>query len=192
MWNVRYAQEFYVYGEEPNKFFRDKLDQLPVGKLLLPAEGEGRNAVYAASKGWDVVAFDSSIEAIKKAKGLAFKNKVEIDYRLATFEEIELELNSFDAIAFIFAHNMPRKENHQKMLRFLKSGAAVILEGFSKNQLNYSSGGPRNLNLLFSSEELKSDFGSLSTMELQELMVDLNEGSDHRGMASVIRLLGVK
>lgn len=72
-WNERYSQAEYVYGETPNVFFAAQLDKLSAGTIILPCEGEGRNAVYAASQGWEVKAFDASEAGQKKALLLAEK-----------------------------------------------------------------------------------------------------------------------
>ncbi len=192
IWNQRYAQEEYVYGVNPNEFYKEELSKLQPGKILFPAEGEGRNAVYAAIKGWDVVAFDSSEEAKKKAEKLAEKNNVRLNYQTASIEEFEFEENSFDAIVLIYVHTMNREENHQKLLRLLKPGGVIILEGFSKEQLVNNSGGPRNLEMLFSEEELTRDFNDLKEKQITKTETELNEGQLHKGKASVIRLLGDK
>lgn len=189
MWNQRYAQEVFVYGTEPNEFFKTQLSLLPKGKVLLPAEGEGRNAAYAASKGWDVVAFDNSTSGKEKAEKLMNQKNVQFDYLIESFEEFEYEASSFDVIALIYAHTFNRKSNHQKILRFLKPGGILLLEGFSKKQINYSSGGPRNQNMLFSGEELKSDFPNCTTIELEETETELKEGPLHIGKASIIRAI---
>lgn len=191
-WNQRYAQEDYVYGIEPNKFFKNELLKLQPGKILFPAEGEGRNAVYAALNGWNVVAFDSSEEAKIKAVKLALKNKVAIVYINSSIEKFDYEENSFDAIVLIYVHTENREENHQKLLRFLKPGGILILEGFSKNQINNNSGGPRNLTILFSEYELKKDFNTLRNLNISLVKIELNEGLLHIGNASVIRLLANK
>ncbi len=192
MWNKRYAQKEYFYGKQPNEFFREQLLKLPPGRILLPAEGEGRNAVFAALKGWEVFAFDTSTEAKKKAEKLAKEKKAKITYNVMSFEEAEFEENSFDAIAFIFAHNINRNRNHRKLLNFLKPGGFLILEGFSKNQINNNTGGPPVIDLLFSKEELQDDFAGLSEKKIWEEDVFLNEGTNHAGTASVIRLTGRK
>ncbi|MFA6582392.1 MAG: class I SAM-dependent methyltransferase [Paludibacter sp.] len=192
IWNQRYAQEEYVYGVNPNEFYKEELSKLQPGKILFPAEGEGRNAVYAAIKGWDVVAFDSSEEAKKKAEKLAEKNNVRLNYQTASIEEFEYEENSFDAIVLIYVHTMNREQNHQKLLRMLKPGGVIILEGFSKEQLMNNSGGPRNSEMLFSEEELTRDFNDLKEKQITKTETELNEGQLHKGKASVIRLLGIK
>ena len=83
-WNDRYGRAEYAYGKEPNVFFKEQLDQLQPGKILLPAEGEGRNAVYAAEKGWQASAYDWSENAYKKAMQLAEEKKVNIDYQICS------------------------------------------------------------------------------------------------------------
>ena len=74
-WEIRYAEKQYAYGENPNVYFKEQLDKLKPGKILLPAEGEGRNAVYAAKQGWEVMAFDLSSEGKNKAEKLAAKKR---------------------------------------------------------------------------------------------------------------------
>jgi SAM-dependent methyltransferase len=193
-WNERYATQEYAYGVEPNEYFKEQLEKLNPGKILFPAEGEGRNAVYAAKSGWQVFAFDPSAEGKRKAENLASTNGVSIDYQLSGYENVNYTPHFFDCIVLIFAHTHPliRTEVHQKMTSFLKPGGTLILEGFSKNQIYYNSGGPRDVNMLFSKEEMEFDFSHLSKLKINEAEVDLNEGLFHQGRAAVIRILGVK
>lgn len=140
-WNVRYATDEYVYGTEPNLFFRENLLRLTPGKILLPAEGEGRNAVFAAKQGWQVTAFDNSIEGQRKALQLAKKEGVSISYLMNSFDSANFPTQYFDCIALIYTH-MPANErntNHRKLVSFLKPGGYLIIEGFSKNQLQFNS-----------------------------------------------------
>jgi len=192
MWDKRYAQPDYVYGLEPNVFFKENIDRLESGKILFPAEGEGRNAVYAAARGWDVVAFDSSVEAQKKALKLAQTRNVQIEYQHASYAQFQYKENAFDAIVLIFAHSPQRSQYHRNLLRFLKPGGMLILEGFAKVQIQQKSGGPSSIELLFSKEELREDFSTLSHMQIEEKEVFLSEGMFHNGGASVIRLIGIK
>ncbi|MCX7998787.1 MAG: methyltransferase domain-containing protein, partial [Leptospiraceae bacterium] len=103
-WNERYSLEEYVYGESPNIYFKEKLDSLPKGKILLPCEGEGRNAVHAAQKGFEVFAFDQSEVAQKKAFKLANKYGVKINYDVYEMESANYKEQSFDVLGLIFAH----------------------------------------------------------------------------------------
>lgn len=193
MWNKRYAQSDFVYGKEPNEFFKEQLALLaPNGKALFPGEGEGRNAVYASKLGWDVVAFDSSIEAKKKAEKLALENNTKINYSLNSFDDIDFEENTFDLIVLIFVHTENRLLDHQKLIRFLRPGGMLILEGFTKEQIQNNTGGPKSLELLFSKEKLEDDFAELSELKIWEEEIFLKEGEHYQGKANVIRLIGKK
>jgi len=199
-WNERFSHQEYAYGTEPNVFFRQSLDAYkPKGKILMPAEGEGRNAVYAAKTGLEVYAFDISEEGKRKALELAAKEHVRLHYELGNFAQLQLTQNRYDAIGLIFAHFPPeiKTEYYQKMIGLLKPGGLVILEGFSKENLelkkaNPQIGGPGQLELLFSIEEIKTDFPSLEILQLEKCLVELQEGKFHIGTGSVIRFIGKK
>lgn len=193
-WDERYSTDEYAYGEEPNHFIRQQLQKLRPGKILFPAEGEGRNAVYAATLSWRVSAFDLSAEGRRKALMLALKHNVFIDYRIGGFENTEFEAESFDCIALVFAHihSGKRSEYHQKLLSFLKPGGKLIMESFSKEQILRDSGGPKNPDMLYSVEDMKHDFSTLSELNIEKTETDLKEGDFHIGMASVIRIVGTK
>lgn len=193
-WNDRYSQKEYVYGIKPNEFFRKTLESLTVGRILLPAEGEGRNAVFAAKLGWDVTAFDFSASAMKKALDLAEKENVKINYSINSYVDYTSKDGLFDCIASIFVHPPKelRKQFHNKLLTFLKPSGKLILEGFSKNQINYNSGGPKDIEMLFSKEELLEDFKDVQKIELNETEAELNEGLFHKGLASTIQSFIIK
>jgi|SRR5690554_1936039 len=199
MWDERYSSKEYVYGKNPNTYLKEQLEKQDSGTILFPAEGEGRNAVYAAKLGWTVSAFDTSIEGKSKAFELAKENNVEIDYRVGQLSELNYKEEEFDAVALIYAHFPPtiRSEYHKLFDTYLKTGGMIILEGFSKNHLAYQAnnpkvGGPRDIDLLFSIDEIQSDFPNYEVIELQEKEIELNEGLYHKGKASVIRFTGRK
>lgn len=198
-WDERYNQEEFVYGIQPNEYLKEKLSGRDTGKILFVAEGEGRNAVYAAKLGWEVTAFDQSEIGKRKALQWAEKNDVSIDYRISDAEFFPVKESSFDAIAMIYSHfpNEKRKEIHQRISKALKPGGILILEGFSKehsrNQKdNPTAGGPRNPEMLWDLEELKSDFEGFDFLEAKIENVNLNEGNSHKGKASVVRIFAVK
>lgn len=198
-WNNRYKEKEYAYGEEPNEFFKETIEKLKLkGKLLLPAEGEGRNAVYASKKGIDVTAFDISSEGKIKAQELADKQNVSIDYKIGEFEEHNFELNSFDALGLIYAHFPEnKKELNNKMAELVKPNGYVFLEGFSLNNISYRErnpkiGGPTDIEMLYSIDEMKTTFKNFETILLEEKEIELKEGSFHNGLASVIRYIGKK
>ncbi|WP_282032351.1 class I SAM-dependent methyltransferase [Winogradskyella eximia] len=192
-WNERFGREEFIYGTEPNIFFKEQLDKLETGTLLLPAEGEGRNAVYAAAQGWEVSAFDISEQGKEKAMLLAKQHKVNINYEIASVLDYTSH-KQFDVIAFCYTH-FPidiRKTAHKQMLQLLKKGGTIIFEAFAKAQLNNDSGGPKNEAMLFSIDEVKQEFTRLDFKTLEEKTIELSEGNYHKGKAQVIRFIGVK
>lgn len=198
-WEERYAAPEYAYGEEPNQFLKEQLALLRPGRILLPADGEGRNSVYAAKQGWDAVAFDMSSEGKKKADALAAKFGVEVEFHVGLIQEMEFPKESFDALALIYAH-FPvdfRQQWHRKLASYLKPGGTLILEGFSKEHLELSEknpkvGGPKNIDMLFSLEELQGDFQDFELLECCGHTVHLEEGVYHVGESSVTRLVARK
>ncbi len=199
IWNKRYSDENYVYGVEPNNFFREQLLKLTPGKILLPAEGEGRNAVFAAKNGWQVEAFDISEIAGEKAMNLAKDNNVIINYSIGELSSLAYLQGSFDAVGLIFAHVTAklRSENHKKMITLLKKGGVVIIEGFSTKHIGFQKqnpgvGGPKDLDFLYTKEEIAADFSGFEVLLLEEKVIELNEGLYHIGTGSVIRFVGRK
>jgi SAM-dependent methyltransferase len=191
-WNARYEDEAYAYGTTPNVYFRRQLDQLPPGRLLLLAEGEGRNAVYAARQGWQVTAVDFSDEARAKAQRLAVAQGVHLDYQVADLTSLSWQQpGAYDAIGLIYVHLPPpaRLAVHAAAARSLAPGGHLILEAFSPRQLGLPSGGPKSAELLYEPAELAQDFAGLQLLENQELGVVLREGTFHAGPAQVVRLL---
>jgi 2-polyprenyl-3-methyl-5-hydroxy-6-metoxy-1,4-benzoquinol methylase len=198
-WNERYSKEEFAFGQEPNDYFKEQLEKLPAGRILFAAEGEGRNAVFAAKLGWKVFAFDISIEGQKKARRLAAKNNVMIDYQVGELQNLNYQHEEFDAIALIYAHFPAgiKSQLHQMLDKYLRKGGMIIFEAFSKNHLPYKAknervGGPGDLESLFSVDEIKADFNNYDVIELEEKVIYLKEGAYHEGHGSVIRFVGRK
>jgi SAM-dependent methyltransferase len=198
-WNERYKQQEFAYGIEANEFLKEVLGNYKLGKILFPAEGEGRNAVFAAKLGWEVNAFDLSIEGKKKADYLASINKVYINYEIGNLDELHYQKESFDAIALIYAHFPPQIKNiyYQTIETYLKKGGVIIFEAFSKNHNTYQNmnpnvGGPNNNEMLFSVNEVQSYFANYQILELVEKEINLSEGLYHNGLGSVTRFIGIK
>lgn len=192
-WNQRYATHDTVYGKAPNQYFKSIMDSLTMGSLLLPAEGEGRNAVYAASLGWKVEAFDYSSVAQEKALQFAHTIGVAIKYDVLELNEFKAT-KQYDAIGLIYVH-LPTKERialHQKMVDALLPGGVLIVEAFSKAQINNTSGGPKDIEQLYSLDQLKKDFASLNCIQAVDIEVDLEEGPFHKGKANLVRYCAKK
>jgi SAM-dependent methyltransferase len=193
-WDQRYSEPGFAYGMEPNAFFTEVLDSLTPGKLLLPGEGEGRNAIYAAGNGWEVSAFDQSIVARNKAQEWADSLDLQFDYQLASLEEFFYPDPIFDLIAIIYIHLLPdtRQEVHRQLSACLKPGGKIILECFHKNQLSYGTGGPPIEELLYHEDDIRSDFIDLDIDLCEEQELDIFEGKYHSGISSVVRLIANK
>jgi cyclopropane fatty-acyl-phospholipid synthase-like methyltransferase len=193
-WDERYNRKEYVYGSTPNVFFENQLTDLKPGDILLPCEGEGRNALFAAQSNWNVVAFDSSEVGKNKAMALAAQNNVSYDYQILDVNEANFEPESFDVIALIYAHFKPqlRSKFHATIQVWLKPGGKIILEAFNPNQLNYNSGGPKDLDMLYSTDILYKDFEGMKIELIETSTIVLDEGAFHQGDAAVIRFVAQK
>ena len=194
MWDQRYNTNEYFYGKEPNAFFTSELKKLKPGLILLPAEGEGRNAVYAASLGWKVHAFDSSKVAKEKALSLAAERKVNILYSITDIQNFDAGDYKYDAIGFIYSH-FPlemRNDFFNLVQKSLAPGGKIILEGFHKKQINLNTGGPKNLSMLFSVEELGETFSDLHIEKLTNETIELDEADGHIGEAEAVRMVATK
>lgn len=198
-WNDRYSSEEFAYGTEPNTYLKEQLEKLEPGSILFPAEGEGRNAVFAATKGWKVSAFDISSEGKNKAVQLAENHNVSIDYQVGELQDLNYDGDQFDAVALIYAH-FPvdiKSSIHKALDQYLRKGGLIIFEAFSKSHLDYvlkneKVGGPKDIGSLFSIDEIKADFPNYDIIELVEKEIELNEGLFHNGTGSVIRFTGRK
>ena len=194
LWDKRYASEVFIYGREPNKFFAAQLENCHPGKILLPGEGEGRNAVYAALQGWMVDAFDLSRVGRDKAMAFAKEQDVAINFEVSGAEEFNYKAAHYDMVALVFIHTIEpvRKALHKKVYESLKPGGKLVLEAFHKEQLERDSGGPKSLEMLLNEESLRADFNELKEVRIEKRITRLNEGDLHHGEAITIRLTGIK
>ncbi|MCL9769798.1 methyltransferase domain-containing protein [Flavobacterium sp. HXWNR69] len=193
-WDERYGASDFAYGTAPNQFLKDNISALPKGKILFAAEGEGRNAVYAAQQGFEVYAFDYSEAGKEKALNLAAATQVLIDYTVSDVLEVSYPEELFDGLVLIFAHFPAtiRKAAHLKLLSLLKPGGVIIFEAFAKNQLQYNSGGPKDVDMLFSLDEISEEFPNVKFDSLTNEIITLDEGLYHRGEGALIRFIGTK
>jgi hypothetical protein len=193
LWNTRYAEYDIVYGHQPNRFFKYFIDTHKPRRILLPAEGEGRNAVYAASRGWEVDAFDFSEEAFKKGIAFSKQKDVSINYQVLEIEKFSAE-KKYDAVGLIYVH-LPaniRQQFHKQVLNSIRSGGFLILEAFAKEQIEFNSGGPKDISLLYDAPTICQDFPFLHIHFCGQREIEVNEGKFHKGNAAVLQLLGQK
>jgi SAM-dependent methyltransferase len=191
-WNTRFSSEDYVFGREPNSFLKKELQKLKPGKILFVGEGEGRNAVYASSLGWDVDAIDFSEEGKRKAEKLAEEIGVKINYQIHDFSSFVPKENYYDAVGIFFIHleEELRTKLFQKTMNALKSSGKIIFECFEKEQIGYESGGPKDTELLYSLEDVVNLFIELDFEKLTKEKIYLSEGKGHLGEGIVIRFIG--
>lgn len=190
-WNQRFATEEWVYGQAPNKYFKQFIDSHKPGTILLPAEGQGRNAVYAASKGWQVDAFDFSEVAQEKALAFAKQKKVVINYELKSIEDFKAD-KKYDVIALLYVH-LPeeiRQQFHKAVYNSINSGGYLVLEAFAKEQLAFESGGPKDETLLYDAPSICSDFPFIHLLSCGQSIIELDEGPYHKGKAALLRMTG--
>jgi 2-polyprenyl-3-methyl-5-hydroxy-6-metoxy-1,4-benzoquinol methylase len=194
VWNNRYSENEFMYGTEANEFLKEELAKISKGKILFLGEGEGRNAVFAATLGWKVDAVDYSEAGKGKADMLASKNNVTLNYTVADILEHPIQNESYDAVALIYIHvNEETKPIlHKKVIDALKPKGKIIFEAFEKEQLKYNSGGPKDADLLYDLQSIAEDFIDFEYEKLSKEVVELKEGLLHQGEAVVVRFVGVK
>lgn len=198
-WDERYKDPEFAYGRAPNRFFEAWLPKFTPGSILMPADGEGRNGVFAARLGWKVTSFDLSVQGRLKALQLAKAHNVALDYMVGDLAQLSFEKEAFDALGLVYAHFPAAKKSlyHRKLHDFLRPGGIVIFEAFSKGHLPHRKadpkvGGPKDMDMLFSKEEILADFENYEVLLLAEEDVLLSEGKYHRGKGAVIRFVGRK
>jgi SAM-dependent methyltransferase len=192
-WDARYDQGGFFYGREPNYYVARKLKGGGPKRVLLLAEGEGRNAVFAAGLGHEVTAVDNSAVGRAKALTLAAEKGVTIDYRLADVVAEPWDQEKWDVIVLCFVHLPPADmvQVHRRVAACLEPGGTLLLNSFAKAQFGRDSGGPPRLEWLHDLVELMDQFPGLSLMG-EEKEVHLEEGTGHRGPAMVIEMKGKK
>ncbi|MCE2689681.1 MAG: class I SAM-dependent methyltransferase [Rubrivivax sp.] len=192
-WNRRYASADYLFGTEPNAWLREHATALPAaGRVLSVADGEGRNSVWLARQGFQVDAFDVADRAVEKAQALARREGVSVNYTLADVDGFAWSDAAYDGVVAIFvqfADPEIRARLFQRMVRSLKPGGVLILQGYTPKQLEYRTGGPSVLSHLYSRQMLESAFVELSILELREYEREVQEGQGHSGRSALIGLV---
>lgn len=195
-WNDRFAADDYVFGMRPNAFLAAQCARLEAGQTALCiADGEGRNSAWLASLGLDVTAFDFSPVGAAKAARLAQRQGVRVDYRVLELDRWEWRPQRFDVVAAIFvqfATPAQRSRMFDGIVRTLKPGGLLILQGYRPEQLAYGTRGPKQVERLYTEALLREGFSSLRIVHLQSHDDALDEGPGHSGMSALIDLLATK
>lgn len=194
MWNERYSQPEYAFGKHPNDFLVQVIQQVPKGRVLCLAEGEGRNAVYLAQQGCRVTAVDASPVGLEKARKLAAERSVAIEVVVADLAEFSIQPNSWEAIVSIFCHLPPtvRAHVHRQVVTGLTAGGVFVLEAYTPRQLAFKTGGPPTAALMMELATLQQELDGLYFDHAQEVERDIQEGLFHRGQSAVVQVLATK
>jgi SAM-dependent methyltransferase len=192
MWDERYTAEEYAYGTKPNDFLTAHAAQIPPGRVLCLAEGQGRNAIWLAQQGYAVTAVDLSAVGLAKAQQLAAERGVSITTIQADLAEFKIEPQTWDGIVSIFGH-LPRpvrQRLYQQAARGLRPGGVFLLEAYTPKQLEYGTGGPASLEMLLSLADVQSELPGLDWVIAREIEREIHEGQYHNGHSAVVQVLG--
>jgi SAM-dependent methyltransferase len=195
-WEKRYAAPDYLYGTEPNAFLKAQAGLLPkAGKALAVADGEGRNGIWLAEQGLDVLSVDFSPTAQAKAKALAARRGVAMHFVQADVIAWDWPTAGFDVVAVIFiqfAAPPERRRIFAGIRQALKPGGLLLLQGYRPEQIAYNTGGPSEVENLYTEDMLRDAFGSFAKLDIKAHDSVVSEGSRHSGMAAVVDLVGWK
>ncbi|PGB02446.1 class I SAM-dependent methyltransferase [Bacillus toyonensis] len=191
-WNNRYKSDEYFYGEEPNTFIKEQAFRLANhNKVIAFAEGEGRNAVFLARKGHKVTAIDYSEDGLEKTKKLAEKHNVNVHTKKVDLLADSLPVNEYDAAIMVFGHfhTDNQKMIFNKMIHTIKAGGIIMIEVYSKQQLNYGTGGPKGIDMLYNPIEILTWCGGHEVIHFFNGEQERMEGKGHTGLAHVIQVV---
>jgi 2-polyprenyl-3-methyl-5-hydroxy-6-metoxy-1,4-benzoquinol methylase len=195
-WNERYSASDYIFGTAPNAFLAAHAKLFRPGqRAVCIADGEGRNSVWLAEQGLEVEAFDFSPIGVDKARRLAATRGVSVRYEVASVYEWRWPAAAFDVVVAIFvqfADPPMRRFMFERMAQALKPGGLLLIEGYTPKQLEFGTGGPKQLDQLYTEDLLRASFPGFEVLELRQYEAELNEGSRHQGSSAVIDLVARK
>jgi len=194
-WDERFSAPGYLFGKAPNAFLAAQADRLRGFKSALSvADGEGRNGVWLAEQGLDVLAIDFSPVALEKARALAGERGVRLHTELADVTKWRWPKSAYDVIVVIFIalSVADRPAFFANLKGSLKPGGLLLMQGYRPEQINFRTGGPPDAGRLYTREMLQAAFGDLTKLEIREHDSALSEGTAHVGMSALIDLVGRK
>ncbi len=194
-WDERYAAASLVYGDAPNDFLASLAPTIPSqGVAIDLGAGQGRNAIFLAKHGLDVLAIDQSRVGLERAQELARAHRVTIRTQVADLSSYRAAPASIDVISSIFCH-LPtsiRTPLYRTFADWLRPGGMLIMEAYTPAQLRRDSGGPKDPDMLPSLDTLKAELSSLRLHTARELVRNVVEGDFHKGEADVVQIVAFK
>jgi SAM-dependent methyltransferase len=195
-WNRRFSEPGYLFGTEPNAWLHEHADQWRAGeRVLCVADGEGRNSVWLAQRGLIIDAFDIAEVAVRKARDFARITGVKVNFAVADIATLDWPESLYDGVAAIFiqfADPAMRARMFHGMVRCLKPGGTLVLQGYGLKQLEYRTGGPNIESHLYTPQLLREAFAGMEILELREYEDDLSEGSAHKGHSALVGMVARK
>ena len=195
-WNKRFTEPGYLFGTEPNAWLREHAPLWQPGqRVLCVADGEGRNSVWLAERGLRVDAFDIAEVGVRKARELAAGRGVQVDFQVADCDGYAWPEQAYDGVAAIFiqfADPALRGRIFRNVVRSLKPGGVLVLQGYGPKQLEYRTGGPGILSHLYTPALLREELADLQILELREYEAELGEGAGHKGRSALVGLVARK
>lgn len=194
MWNERYTEQGYAYGTEPNEFLRKNVSQIRSGPILSLCEGEGRNAVFLAERGYEVTGVDGSEVGLKKAQALAVQRGVTLTTVVADLAQYTPPADTYGAVIAIFAHVLSevRKRIFRLAVESLKENGIFLIEAYTPQQFSKDTGGPKELDRLQSLDDLRSDLAGCKFIIAREMERSILEGKYHTGTGCVVQVIARK
>lgn len=193
-WDERYSKEGWVFGTEPNEFLQQEVHRIPEGQVLCLGEGEGRNSVFLAELGYEVVGVDRSQVGLDKAQSLARERGVFVETVFSSIEDFDLKEGEWEGIVSIFFHLPPelREKVHRSVVQGLAPGGILILEAYTPRQLELGTGGPPDPEKLMTLDLLREELEGLDFLVAREIERDVQEGHLHSGVGSVVQVVAVR
>jgi len=195
-WNQRYDSEDYLFGTAPAAFLVNQQAHVPASaRTLVVADGEGRNSVWLAERGLDVVAMDGSEKGVAKARKLAEARGVKVDYHLADIFAWDWKAEPFDLVVAVFIQFAPpalRPALFEGLKTAVRPGGTLMLHGYTPKQVEYGTGGPPDPSHLYTEAMLREAFGDFEILRLEAYEAHVDEGTGHSGHSALIDLVARK
>lgn len=195
-WDERYSTPGYLFGTDPAGFVRRQAPHIAKGaRVLAVADGEGRNSVFVAGLGAEVMAMDASEVAQDKARQLAADKGVTVDFRLSDIEAWTWDAAAFDVVLGVCIQFSPPEQRARVfsgMARTLRPGGLLLLHGYAPRQIGYGTGGPPMVENLYTTGLLAAAFPGFEILESRDYDAEISEGPAHRGLSALVDFVARK